>query len=622
MNPVPDGALDFTIQSSVHPVPHGPRDIRLFKLLSPKGSDNLRCDLVVASLDEPPPYVSISYTWGDPTATHQIHCSNGQVLGLTTNADILLCNLPDSCRGHYLWLDSLCIDQGNVLEKNHQVRLMKAIYSKAASVFVWLGEPTEDSDIKVADLINRIHRDTRLPPMEALSDRQRSAAVAQFSDFVTQVLPSEWTALKSLLRQPWFTRLWVIQEVALSLDVNVGYGTRTIPWAIFVHVLATLCQYGNYAQVNRLIDFVFLTAETSTVLRQLVDIDNVRQLLKRNKTLFFQDAILICNSRKATDPRDQLYALLGLVADGLDNELNPDYRKSIQAVYTDTTRHLLTRDQRLAILKYAGIGYSRALPDLPSWVTDWNIPPVAMIDLTRWARTAGYRTDDDIKPQIQCGTRSNKLSIRGVLLDIVCGTSAIYERTALQPGAVSDWCDEALAIASSLDPYPTGEPWEEAFWRTLLANKMYDGSQAPSSWAQNYQSFQTMLELDRLDVASGPSGRRTGKLNDSSPDWTGYGSAHEKHQAGLFLMSSRQAIINRSFCATENGYIGLTPGAEPGDLICSLFGAPVPYVLRVNEFEEGHGQTYTLVGECYVHGFMDGKLVGEKRNAALDFILV
>jgi hypothetical protein len=52
--------------------------------------------------------------------------------------------------------------------------------------------------------------------------------------------------------------------------------------------------------------------------------------------------------------------------------------------------------------------------------------------------------------------------------------------------------------------------------------------------------------------------------------------------------------------------------AKPGDSVCLVFGADVPFVLRkapTKQSSEKYGrkQCYNLVGECYVHGIMDGE---------------
>ncbi|KAE9373755.1 hypothetical protein N431DRAFT_315758, partial [Stipitochalara longipes BDJ] len=55
---------------------------------------------------------------------------------------------------------------------------------------------------------------------------------------------------------------------------------------------------------------------------------------------------------------------------------------------------------------------------------------------------------------------------------------------------------------------------------------------------------------------------------------------------------------------SSHGYIGLAPGrADPGDLICVLFGGSAPFILRKQ------GNNYILIGECFCHGLMDGEII-------------
>lgn len=58
---------------------------------------------------------------------------------------------------------------------------------------------------------------------------------------------------------------------------------------------------------------------------------------------------------------------------------------------------------------------------------------------------------------------------------------------------------------------------------------------------------------------------------------------------------------------------GLGPAAlQEGDIIVVLLGGPVPYLLR----PAAGLHTYTLVGECYVHGIMNGEALHHVRDEA------
>ncbi|KAF1969164.1 heterokaryon incompatibility, partial [Bimuria novae-zelandiae CBS 107.79] len=92
-----------------------------------------------------PPYTAISYCWGDSRPTKQVICTNGNVLRFSATIASLIDALlrrDDACT---LWIDALCINQNDPIEKGHQVALMGKVYSRASSVLVWLGDGDDSS---------------------------------------------------------------------------------------------------------------------------------------------------------------------------------------------------------------------------------------------------------------------------------------------------------------------------------------------------------------------------------------------------------------------------------------------------------------------------------------------
>ena len=65
--------------------------------------------------------------------------------------------------GKWWWIDSICIDQSNLQERAHQVQLMQLIYRQAEQVIVWLGKPSNDSDLAI-DFIKILDKTTRSKP--------------------------------------------------------------------------------------------------------------------------------------------------------------------------------------------------------------------------------------------------------------------------------------------------------------------------------------------------------------------------------------------------------------------------------------------------------------------------
>lgn len=123
-------------------------EFRLLILLPPKGSwesEPVGCKIEHAYLDDPPPYYALSYHWGNPSATLPIRV-NGQDVQVTTNLEAALRELR--ARGILtVWVDALCINQQDPVEKGLQVMRMGSIYSRAVEVLAWLGPETEGSVI-------------------------------------------------------------------------------------------------------------------------------------------------------------------------------------------------------------------------------------------------------------------------------------------------------------------------------------------------------------------------------------------------------------------------------------------------------------------------------------------
>ncbi|KAL8732805.1 MAG: hypothetical protein Q9181_003820 [Wetmoreana brouardii] len=116
--------------------------IRLFQLRSRKEGSYLQGRLLDSNLADCQAYEAISYVWGSEADKIALDCDGSQVL-ITQNlaAALRRIRLPEANR--VLWIDSICVNQNDVLEKNHQVRLMSQIYRKASSMLIWLGEERE-----------------------------------------------------------------------------------------------------------------------------------------------------------------------------------------------------------------------------------------------------------------------------------------------------------------------------------------------------------------------------------------------------------------------------------------------------------------------------------------------
>jgi hypothetical protein len=127
------------------------QQIRLLELTSTIAASNIEGKFHCVLLSLCPTYTALSYTWGDPAKSRTIQVG-GKRLVIPENLwwFLYLYKTNELEEPPLFWIDAICIDQANVLERNHQVGLMKQIYTKAANVVVGLGREADHSDLAMS----------------------------------------------------------------------------------------------------------------------------------------------------------------------------------------------------------------------------------------------------------------------------------------------------------------------------------------------------------------------------------------------------------------------------------------------------------------------------------------
>ncbi|KAF2787021.1 hypothetical protein K505DRAFT_367724 [Melanomma pulvis-pyrius CBS 109.77] len=296
------------------------QEIRLISLQPDTLDAPVRCKIVHANLKDAEhklPYTAISYTWatenGNDSKTQLIYCSDGTVLHVTLNCEAALRRLRKRGLGFHVWVDSICINQENVRERNHQVNLMDLIYSKALSVHICIQDPGYDY---------RNH-------FEWLRNGTSSSAI-QYS-----------LGLMRMLSLRWFQRVWVIQEVALSNAAILNINDAQI--FLSLEVLQRLRQFCNESgrKVPGPLRWTPGMREKSDILEYL-------------------NATRTCS---VTEPRDKVYAVLSLVEDKFRSRIPIDYAKDHDWILTNVAVRAIEYYQNLDILSYV---------DSSSWIPTWT----------------------------------------------------------------------------------------------------------------------------------------------------------------------------------------------------------------------------------------------------------
>ena len=597
-----------------HYLPLGRRHIRLLKASRDDNSlpAELRCEYLLAPLDKlPVTYTAISYVWGDPTAVSQIICDDGGYLSLTTSATDILNAIVDARAPGYFWIDQLCINQEDKREKADQVRMMGEIFASANNVIAWLGQPTADSNMAIDFAV------TLFNTMKKLASRGIViTALSLCQNTGCEHPSSKWLALRKFLKRPWFERLWIVQEIIMaSGEMILLCGNSSIAWDILAEVVVIIETNGLSRLIRQSIDEGVDPVAPAGLLNTAC-VHAVKNMRSLQQPIGLQFALIYCLRFKATDPRDKIFALLGLATDAGNPVLHPNYEAPVREIFTESSRYMMIANKSLRILHIAGIGWSRQIVDLPSWVPDWSAPQRVTI-FGDMADNAGYRASASLPTRIKIRPGPDTLTLEAIFIDTmnVClpQPDITLSWRLTEAGseeyrhAMVSWVDQLRAAVDASAHYAQENyDREDVLWRALLANTIRPGLPAREEYRRFFQSW---LQIHRQPVANGND---DGKISKSI--W---------NEAWMFNAAFSDAMDTRVIFTTKRGLIGIGPPyIQVGDLLCIIIGAQTPFLVRkrILPVPETAAPVYELVGDCYVHGLMNGEGLG--MGKAEDIILV
>ena len=626
--------LNDPIKSFRHDTLNSPGLIRLIKLLPGDWEDNLHCNIHTTSLDSPPIYDALSYSWGDesqddPTLPADFISSlsrafesgqkflrcNGQILSISSNLYNALRRLRDKSV-RYLWVDRVCIDQSNVLERTEQVRLMGKIYSKARLVVVWLGE--EDSHTVPAFALTE--RISKLATVSAVRSLHANTSDIFNPDALQAMgLPSfpsvDWESMHRLFERRWFQRSWVVQEVALADAAIVVCSCKILNWNNIGRTGQYLVSSGFFRAMQDTYGHHGRPTFASTI-------QNSRARVKLDADRSLTLLLSLMRRFKATDPRDKIYSLLGLVGDQKDagphgkvdnNVIRPDYSLSVDAVFRQVTKSLIKHESSLALLSTVEDASLRVTLNLPSWVPDYavwqEVTILGMPDNPHQYYAGGdeppYLYDDDFD------TDHDTLSLAGYEVDSVVEIGMCNDHKSIENGDSKVLMSWFQLIATLPESYGDNEePRSDATWRTLIGNVGGSTNPAPADYASHFLAFlHRFLKDDEnalrtaIGILDAGTSTSTSQCAWQEESGTPGGDPHRYATSFVYMAGLRRLFV------TAKGYLGLgAQSVQRGDKVFVFLGGLVPFVLRSSSSSsmEGDGY-YRFVGEAYVHGFMSGE---------------
>jgi hypothetical protein len=315
--------------------------IRLLILRGGTGRD-IDCDLIDSTIDNRDrPYEAVSYTWGPDFASDLIKI-RGKDLPVTFILGLILRDLRSPDVDRVIWVDAVCINQQDAIEKGYQVAQMKDIFRSAKCVLFCICRPTEQTDFlmdslkRFQDSLQDTKSDKRHDTSDSWREIQNLIARQHLSPHQPQSAASLQRQVKALtllhrqgleymLNQPWFLRVWILQEVANASSALVYCGRKSIS-AITFALMPELLEASIPREQDQLVSHVLSLMPGP--LRAHVS-QELYPLLQR-----FRDSL-------ATVEHDKIYALFGICQDKhIDKHLTPNYVKSEQDVIRDTIAYI------------------------------------------------------------------------------------------------------------------------------------------------------------------------------------------------------------------------------------------------------------------------------------------
>jgi hypothetical protein len=706
-------------------------EIRVLRIKNGRAKDTINCTLIpsaLASVNHAASnvradiltYDALSYWWGDDDATKMIILSShasvaGSMKSVTdivgtfyirSNLEAALRQIRSEIEDVDIWVDAICINQEDKKEKTAQVQRMDEIYTEAKRVCIWLGAGGPEAK----DTFDFLYEILDLKKFDKLVESREN--------------PKNWKLVVRLMENRWFSRRWVIQELALAKTAIVLWGNQSITWSKFADAIALfMTKHDEIKRIlNGTIKYPDITEAFSdaralganTLVNATNNLFRKSENGKIQQRLLTLEVLVSCQflAFEASDPRDTIYAVLSMAKDtsfahadltartswmieqksnGIlgsivtyilhycgtffsspsvkaaqpkpDPRIAPDYNKSLLDVCADFMDYCIQDSHSLDILcrhwapppqqkrtTYVKVKPSESHKDiekLPSWIPSikgyaFGAPEDALNGRMNGDSFVGnlerqnqqhYNASAGLWPCVRFGkcekSKTAESSDAQVPRGSALGPSQLEAQTSTQPtrplsrkfdgtlfvkgcvlgqitslsGTVADGVipEDAFSLGGwPLEDQPRNVP--DQLWRTLVADRGPNGTNAPSWYHRACR-----VCLAHRDT--------NGNLNTTKVmNWPGTPTTIVS-----FLDRVQRVVWNRrAFQAEGISKKGRKPlfglashYAKQNDIVCIIFGCSAPVLLR--KYGDSDNDGFKFVGECYVHGHMDGEATPRDR---------
>ncbi|KAG5752873.1 hypothetical protein H9Q70_004508 [Fusarium xylarioides] len=375
-------------------------ELRLLHV-QPGDSDLIRVELRTVKSRTSQRFWALSYVWGARESPATI-LLNDQLFSITRNLYNALCQYRQHTFEGYdseqalLWVDAICINQNDQVEKSIQVPRMSEIYGQCERVLAWLGPVDSDEEAHICRLARSLKHFQS--PVDSVSDdlseddRIEAFMKSGRSDEESAIeVESVRKALRSIGHRPWFRRIWILQEAVLAKKqpillcgaYELGYEIFFKTWVLMLNPSEDgQLLYSFMAENPVRFKAIELVYKTILQARSEITPEEAKDAVSQEKQCAL-DMVKLLNETtelEATVAHDRLYALIGLLAcDPLPTALQPDYTQSFEELCYKFTMFILEQTHDIRVLNLGTVGN---LSSVPSWTPDLRNSWTARSNLT------------------------------------------------------------------------------------------------------------------------------------------------------------------------------------------------------------------------------------------------
>lgn len=587
-----------------HELP-SPDSIRLLELTQDETKHSICGHLVLSKLEDSPSFAALSYVWGSASLEDPILKVDGFALKIRQSLKHALEAIFYGSKKILLWIDQICIDQENYAEREIQVALMAKIFRQAQRVICWLG--LDDEKTRIAfDLITVLAAEESdlLSWQESNKRLTEAGYISKPSDvFITGNFPS--SALVCLVKNSWFGRLWIVQEVALASKLEFRCGSSSIDGNIFFEAIMRISTSVQNPPAPSLLNPFRHAARLGQLRAQVADAISCS----------YPHLAHTFSTWDCTKVEDRLNALFGLAFPHNSGStwFEPKYNLTGPELFIEFAKDYIKENSNLDILHFSACGdsgeysiydvgsnarleLSHPKDDIPSWVPDWRVQSRPLVLLPDSGSNANSNFTATLsKADYFFNESEHQLHVRALLVDEIVASGFPYcpslfrDLHALEHIIFKQWYELAKG-------HLTSDTFESEFSTTLVMDAKITLTERGSLNVEQHEIPTLFKHWERMMMND---------LVTYAPDE----NLQVIEGCSRYGYVAEEVCRDRAMFITKKGRLGLgSTHIFPGTHIYLLHGLRTPFTIY--ESSQGH----KISGECYVNGLMDQKVLPSESD--------